>query len=219
MPVQRYARIAGICFLLSILAGGFGEGYVPPRIIVAGNAGATTSAIAQHETLFRLGFAAYLIEALCDVAIALLLYALLRPVQNDVALLSAFFGLVATAVYALGEVALFTMVSKNGSNVFAQLYFAYAANVSLVFYGTASLLRGYLMYRSTYFPRFLGALLMIAGCSFVATTFLYVLAPRYASGLLLVPMFLALMAMTVWFLVKGVDVSKWELKRRSEQSA
>src|SRR5437868_12659138 len=56
-------------FLISFVAGSFGEFYVPSRLIVAGNAAATVSNILDHEMLFRLGFAGYLLEALCDVGL------------------------------------------------------------------------------------------------------------------------------------------------------
>src|SRR5581483_1196555 len=82
-PVQRSVRILGLLFLVTAVCGGFGEGYVPGKIIVAGNGPATMDNVAAHEMLFRAGFAAYLAEAMCDVAIALIFYALLRPVQKD----------------------------------------------------------------------------------------------------------------------------------------
>ena len=210
MSVQTYARVAGICFLLTLIAGGFGEAYVPSAIIVARNAAATTNNVLAHEALFRVGFAAYLIEALCDVALALLMYALLKPVQKDLSLLAAFFGLVGTAIYAVGEVVFFSLLVPNESHALAQITFGYTGNISMLFYGAASFLRGYLIYRSTYLPRFLGVLLIIAAVGFIAKTFLFVLAPRYASDFLLMPMFIALLALIGWFLVKGVDVAKWE---------
>jgi uncharacterized protein DUF4386 len=80
--VQRYARAAGIMFLISFVAGSFGEFYVPSKLIVAGNAAATVSNTVDHEMLFRLGFAGYLLEALCDVALALVLDALVLLLRS-----------------------------------------------------------------------------------------------------------------------------------------
>jgi len=101
--VQTCARIAGILLLLSIVAGGFGEAYVPSRLIVSSDATATAQNIKDFEWLFRMGFAGYLIESVCDIALSLILYVLLRPVRKDIALLAAFFGLVGTAVVATSE--------------------------------------------------------------------------------------------------------------------
>jgi len=223
-PVQRYARAAGIMFLISFVAGSFGEFYVPSKLIVTGNAAATVSNIVNHELLFRLGFAGYLLEALCDVGLALVLYVLLRPVHRNLALLSAFFGLISTALFAVCEMFFFCAPLLVRNPVFAQgfskeqldalVYFlirvyAVGAGLFMVFYGSASLIRGYLIYRSGYIPRFIGVLLGLVGIGFIAKNFTLVLAPAYSSDLLLLPAPITILVLTVWFLAKGVDVDKW----------
>jgi hypothetical protein len=52
--VQMYARIAGVLFLVSLVAGGFGEAYVPSKLIVSGDAAATAKNIVASHSLFRL---------------------------------------------------------------------------------------------------------------------------------------------------------------------
>jgi len=96
--VQTYARIAGVLFLLTILAGGFGEYYVPSKLIVSTDAAATAKNIIASDSLFRLGFLAYLVEALCDTGLTLVLYVLLRPVSRNLALLAVLFRLMSTAL-------------------------------------------------------------------------------------------------------------------------
>src|SRR3954469_7157042 len=222
--VQSYPRAAGVLFLISFVAGSFGEFYVPSKLIVAGNAAATVSNILNHEMLFRLGFAGYLLEALCDVALALVLYVLLKPVHRNLALLSAFFGLVSTALFAVCELFFFCAPFLLRNPAFAQSFtsaqldalcyffvrvYALGAGLFMVFYGSASPLRGYLIYRSGYLPRFIGVLSALVGVGFVVKNFTLVLAPTYSSDLLLIPAPLAVLVMTVWFLTKGVDVDKW----------
>ncbi len=101
--IQTWVRIAGVLLLLTIVAGGFGEFYVPSRLIVSADAAATAKNIRDSGWLFRVGFASYLVEAVCDIALALIFYILLRPVRKDLALLAAFFGLVSTALFAVAE--------------------------------------------------------------------------------------------------------------------
>src|SRR5947209_16938975 len=96
--VQKYARTAGILSLVTIIAGGFGEAYVQSKVIVSGDANATASNLLASVSMFRWGFAAYLVEALCDITLAWSFYLLLRPVHRYLALLSLCFGLVSTAV-------------------------------------------------------------------------------------------------------------------------
>ena len=108
VPVQTYARIAGVLFLISAVAGGFGEFFVPFQLIVSNDATATANNIMASELLFRMGFVGYLVEALCDVSLTLILYVLLRPVSRDLALLAVFFRLVGTAVFAMTELFYFS---------------------------------------------------------------------------------------------------------------
>ena len=54
MNIQRWARIAGVLLLVSLVAGGFGEAYAPSKIIVSGDAVATAANIRNFEFLYRL---------------------------------------------------------------------------------------------------------------------------------------------------------------------
>ena len=224
-PVQTYARIAGALFLITIVAGGFGEFYVPSTLIVSADATATANNIRASEWLFRLGFAGYLVEALCDIGLTLVLYVLLRRVHEELALLAAFFRLVSTAVFAAAELFYFAATFILGGAAYLKTFspdqlnalallslklYGYGGGIFMVFYGIPSILLGYLMFRSGYFPRILGALMALGGLGFVVRNFLLVLAPAWASSLLLLPMTLAVLPMTVWLLVKGIDVRKWE---------
>src|SRR5215472_16417782 len=101
--IQTYARLAGVLFFISLVAGGFGEAYVPSTLIVAGNATATAHNIIASDLLFRLSFLGWLIEAICDVALALVFYVLLRAVHEHIALGAVFFRLMATAIFAVAE--------------------------------------------------------------------------------------------------------------------
>jgi len=86
LPVQTYATVAGVLLLLTFVAGGCGEAYVPSKVIVATDAAATVENLKPSELMFRLGFAAYLVEACCDVMLALIFYVLLKPVHRYVSL-------------------------------------------------------------------------------------------------------------------------------------
>ena len=74
------------------------------------------------------------------------------------------------------------------------------------FYGTASMIRGYLIVRSRHFPRVLGMLLMIDGAGFFLRSVTYILAPSLSSPFLLMPMALAGIPLTYWLLFRGARV-------------
>jgi hypothetical protein len=225
--IQRYAKVVGLLLLLSIVAGGVGEGYVPMRIMVKGNAAATAATIASSEPLFRLGFAAYLVEGVCDVTLALLFYFLLRPVRNDLALLAAFFGLVSMITFAFAEFFYFAALRIVGSahdlksfspdqwNTAALMslrFYGLAGGLFMLFYGLAWIVRGFLIFRSEYLPKFLGVIFILAGLGFLTRNVALVLMPDYASDLLLLPMFIAMITMTVWMFTKGIDTEKWKAR-------
>lgn len=226
---QVYARMAGVLVLISIIAGGFGEWYVPNKLFVSGDAGATANNFIESDLLLRVGFASYLVEAMCDVTLTLILYVLLRPVSNNVALLAAFFALVGTAVFAVAMLFHFapSFILEGGDylksfsadqlNGLAMLSLEFSRQggwLFLIFYGVASILRGYLIFQSGYLPKALGALLALAGFGLVTKNLVFVLAPTYATDFLILPMIIAMLALSPWLLLKGVNVKKWEEKAR-----
>jgi len=229
MDVQRYARIAGVLFLLSLVAGGFGEAYVPSRIIVSGDAAATAANIRTFEYLFRLGFAGFLVESLCDTALVLILYALLKPVSKELSLLAAFFGLIGTALFAVSESFYFAPLTLGGAaylktfspdqlnalTLLSLRFYSFGAAIFTAYYGLSWIIRGYLIFHSGYLPKFLGVLMTIGGAGFFVRNFALILAPAYASGALLLLLFPGGLILTAWLIIQGVDVPKWEAKVRT----
>ena len=225
MNVQRYARVAGVLFLISLIAGGLGEAYIPSKIIAA-DAATTALNIKNYELLYRLGFATFLIESLCDVTLIMIMYALLAPVNKRLSLLAALFGLMGTALFAAGELFYFApLVLGGGSylktfsaeqlNAFTLLslkFYGYVGMIFTAYYGMAWIVRGYLMFKSTYLPKFLGILMAVGGFGFVVRNFAMILAPAYASDFFLLSMFPGGLILTMWLLIKGVNSSKWEEK-------
>ena len=221
---RDYARWGGILLVISLLAGGFGEGYMPSKLIVSADPSATLRNISDSIFLYRASFAAYLVEAVCDVALALVFYVLLKPVSRNVALLSAFLGLVSTAAFAFAELFYFApslLVSGTSAlshwpsaqqELFTQAAmrcYGFGGTIFMVFYGVASLLRGALIVRSGYLPRLLGVLLMLGGLGFVSESLVAVLMPSLDSGFYALPMFIAMLALAVWLLTKGIDPERW----------
>src|SRR5918996_1734163 len=105
--VKTYSRAVGVFLILSILGGWFGEVQIPSQFM-KGDAATTADQLRHNEGLFRLGFAAYLVEAFSDLVLAWLFYVLLKPVDRDLALLSAFFGLVSMSLFAVTKMFYFS---------------------------------------------------------------------------------------------------------------
>jgi Domain of unknown function (DUF4386) len=128
----------------------------------------------------------------------------------------------ATATFAFGELFYFApslilggdaylkTFSLDQLNTLALLSFNVYVAASYLFtvhYGVASVIFGYLMVRSGYLPRVLGALWVIGGLGFVISNVVWVFAP---STILLAPQVLASVSLCVWLLVRGVNVVRWD---------
>ena len=81
------------------------------------------------------------------------------------------------------------------------------AATAMAFFGFSGVLQGYLIFRSTFLPRWLGVLAMI--CGFCWLLFLYPPLGRSAFGITAIIGLLSSVLTILWLLVKGVDVAKW----------
>lgn len=227
---QRYARIGGVLYLYIIAAGTFAEVFVRSRLIVSDDAAATARNIMTNELLFRIGFSGEFLHLACDVAVAMILYALLRPVDRNIALLAAFMRLACDIVLAISGLSHFAVLRLLGGAgylepldpdqletlaLLAMKLHGDGYGISLVFFAFACLSLGYLIFRSGYLPRILGALLAIAGVCYLLNSFAHFLAPTFAAALfpaIFVPVFVAELSLSLWLIVKGVDLARWDEK-------
>jgi hypothetical protein len=216
-PPQLKARLAGFFWLMTF-AGGIFAMVARSKVVVSNDAAAVAANILANETLFRSASTANIIATCCYLAATLLVYELLRPVNRTVSLLAALFSFLGCAIGALSSVLdLAPFVILGGghyTSAFAvdqsqalMLMFlrlaAQANNIGLVFFGLHCLLTGYVIFRSGFLPRTIGALLMFAGIGWL--TFLW---PPLANGLFpytMLPGFVGEMSLTLWLLVKGVN--------------
>jgi hypothetical protein len=230
--IQRYARLAGVVGLVSIIAGGFGEAYAPGVMFAAGNPAATAQHILGNETLFRWGFTGYLIEAICDAILTMLFWVLVRPLSRNLAMLMVVFRIISTCGFASSEMLYFgTLSTLRDAHSITSLQSGYADALAYAlfrisvfggslfseFYGLANLVFGWLIYRSGYVPRVFGIGIILMGAGFALRTFLVILAPAYASELLLAIAGVTFIPFIIWLLVKGVDARA--LSRHAETGA
>lgn len=224
---QRYARIAGFLYLAIIVLGMFGELYVRGTLIVPGDAAATSAAIAASPLLWRAGIAGDLLIQVLDVPVIVIFYYLLRPVSRGLALFATLINLVQTAVLVMNKlnllVPLFLLENSGYLTAFTpeQLHalpslaikaHGYGFAIGLIFFGVACLVRGYLIFKSTYLPKVVGVLMAIAGVSYLVNSFALLLAPSLAAALfpgVLMPALVGELALTLWLIFKGVNMQQW----------
>ena len=224
------ARIAGVFYLLEMLMGGFAV-FVGGRLFVSGDAAATATNILTHPSLFQLGFAANVIQFVCYIAVTGLFYELFKPVNRGLSLLAAFFSLVGCtigAVSCLFELAPLVVLGGAPSlNVFKveQLHalalmflklYALCFNLSFVFFGFYCLLIGYLIFRSSFLPRILGAGMALAGSGWL--NYLFPALTHHLSPYILA-VGLGEVSLTLWLLLAGVNSQRWKEQARAAQAS
>jgi hypothetical protein len=228
---QVYARIGGVLYLIIIVIGFCSEFFVRDKLVVSGNVTATANNIQASESLWRISIAGELILLVCSVALTLILYVLLRPVNQNLALLGVFFNIVEFPIEAVSKLFLFAALFLSGNADYLKAFephqlhalvkislklHDYGFGIDLVFFGFACLLYGYLLFRSGYFPKTLGVLMAIAGLSYLTNSFTLILAPANAGRIfrILVLALIGELSLCLWLMVKGVNVSKWNEKTR-----
>src|SRR5207244_6731473 len=97
-PTNQAARIAGAVYLSMVLTAPFSLIYVPSKLIVRGDAAATSDNILAHETMFRLSILGDLVGQVIFICLAIALYRLLSGVNKIWAALMVAFVLVSAAV-------------------------------------------------------------------------------------------------------------------------
>jgi hypothetical protein len=141
-----------------------------------------------------LGSVANLAATLFYVAATLLVYDLLKPVNRNLSLVAALASLVGCALGILDMLA--------GWGV------PFYAITSL--FGLHCLLVGYLVLGSTFLPRFVGVLMVLAGLGWLAKSLAGLLAlPFGRSAYLLIPGIVGEVTLSLWLLVAGVDAARW----------
>lgn len=219
---MRTARIAGVFYLLNI-ATIFAAIFFFRGIIVARDPAATAANVLAHEASFRLGSALEVISTACSIVVAALFYELLKPVNRSASLTAAFFRLAACAVAVVGYLFQLAPLQILGGGVpslsglkqdelqaIALLLYRLhgpASDMVIVFFGFHFVLIGYLIFRSTFLPRVLGALVGVAGLGG-----LIFLAPPVAHSVFLYFVAIGALAewsLTAWLLAAGINVQRW----------
>ena len=220
--LRSAALIAGLGLLLMVVAAPFAELFVFPKLVVPGNALETTQNIIANKTLFASAIFGYLITFLCDLVVAWALYVLLKPVHENLSLLTAWFRLVYTVIAIVALLNLVTILRVlNTSDVLTVLpgdsfstqvllsIDAFRSNwyFGLLFFAIHLGLLGYLVVQSTYIPKILGVFLIIAGLGYLLTNLKPFLFPSINLDFAEYTFYGELVFM-LWLLIKGPKIQE-----------
>ena len=130
-------------------------------------------------------------STVCYIVVTILFYGLFRAVSRKISALAAVFSLAGCALSILG----FFHVDSFHTD-------------PLIFFGCYCLVIGYLILRSTFLPRVLGAMMALGGLGWL--TFASRAVSAYLSPYNMLPGVLGETALTLWLLVVGVNGERWK---------
>lgn len=228
MPHARPAggRLAGVLYLVVVLTGLFCLAYVPGQL-AGSDAQAVLDNVVARQALFRQGVAAFLVEQVAFLLLALALYRGFKDVNRAAATLMVAFVVMAVPLalaalsHRLQALSLLTdadsaqLLSPEQRQQLAHAALkAYRGGMQLVrvFWGLWLLPLGWLVLRSRRLPRVLGALLVLGGLGYVLDVFAELLVPGYAdwwiSGYMTLPAAVGEIGTCLWLLLFGLRAGR-----------
>ena len=219
--LSKNARIAGLLYIVASVVGFVRLAYIPKALFVHGNAAATATNIAAHESLFRWGFVSELLGGVLWLLVPLALYRLLKGVDQGLAVVMVILGSLmpvpiffvnmvtdaAALLFARGADFL-SAFDKPQREAFATLFLNLHHQLDLanmIFWGLWLLPFGLLVYRSRFLPRFLGVWLMVACFAWLALSFTGLLVPAYEGTVYTItqPVVFGEVATMLWLVIMG----------------
>lgn len=215
------ARLTGWLYFFFALMGFLGMMVIGPRLIVAGNAAATAQNMVSQEWLFRANMSMGIVTSILFIVIVLLLYKLLRQVNSFQAGLMVALVLVSIPVIMMQNVLELTALSIFKGKLLADFETARAQSLAMVLIklsgNAAQLLTliwglwlfplAWLVYRSGFFPKLLGILLLVNGIAYVVQCFTFILFPeqlKAVAAIIFPAYFTGEIPFTFWLMIRGI---------------
>jgi len=213
---------------LARITGGLYLAYITASILAdkLGHIGLGSTQQVYEATLtdglsFRAGLVVALVSALLFALVAWGLYLLLRPVNRELALLFLLLNAVGVAIQCASMLPLVTAMLQSDPATHMQVFsseqlaglgslaastYKTAFVTAQLFFGAWLFPLGYLVYRSSFLPRFLGVLLLLDGVAVLIWFLQALLLPAHhaISTPGLVVSFIAEFGLALWLLVRGV---------------
>lgn len=223
-PSTRGRILAGL-YLLVIIGGITAQAFISDRLVVRNDAARTAANIIANTSLYRLGFTIFMLEMIAQVGVSVLYYDLMKPVNPSVARAALVIGLTGCGIKTMARLFYCTpLILLGGASYLsaiqpaqlAALSLAFikinnqGANIGVIFLGAEVLLRGWLVFKSGFLPRFLGVLFLISGLGWL--TYLWPpLGSRAFVGLALFAI-AGTIVNSGWLFIRGVDDVKWRAR-------
>jgi hypothetical protein len=174
---RRASWLSGLGLFFMAVIAAWSNFAVLEALIIPNNAAKTASNILESLGLFRLGVLGFLVVVLLDVLVSWGLFVVFARVDEALSRLAAWFRLVYSAIFAIAIAQLFGIpqllenpllnLEQNQALVlFSTQHFKNIWDLGLLLFGVHLLLLGILAWRSSFIPRWLSLLLLVAGIGY-----------------------------------------------------
>ncbi|WP_340007594.1 DUF4386 domain-containing protein [Paenibacillus sp. FSL K6-0276] len=216
------ALIAGISLIIMTLASFFSYGYVHASLVVQGDASATFHNLMSSSTLFKAEILGWVIILVSDIVVAWAFYMFLKPMNNGLSLLGAWFRLTYAAILGIAILnLLFVWLLANSADPLSisdqlqaqvMLYldaFESVWSIGLIVFGGHLLIVGYVAVKSNGIPKIISILLVIAGVGYMLIHLCNAFLPQFDGVITVlkfiftVPMIVGELGFGLWLLFKG----------------
>jgi len=218
ISLRTAAIVAGLGLLLMAILAPIVQFNIFQSLIVPSDAKTTVDNLMASIGTFRIGIVLFLTVAILDIVVAWALYILFKPVSQNLSLLTAWFRVVYSAIFAVAVINLLSILQLltgaglSGLATAPQVMLSLSTfqsgwDAGLVIFGLHLVVLGFLMFKSGYALKWLGILLgfllVIAGLGYMVDSLGKFLLTEYNMTISLYT-FLGEPLFMLWLFWKGI---------------
>ncbi|WP_298903479.1 DUF4386 domain-containing protein [uncultured Psychroserpens sp.] len=222
---KSYLKLTGLIYLLIAITGGFSIAYMPNEIFVSGDGMMTTQNIIDNIDLFRLGIVGDIFVLIFEIILTVLLYRLFKVVSSTIAMVATFARFAMSIIMGINLVNYLVPLlilektdylnglQANEIDSIILLFMEahkFGEYIWQLFFALHLIALGYLIFKSKYFPCFLGILMMVGSIGYASDSMIKLLLisnemVSIANIVLLVIAVFGELAFTFWLLIKKIN--------------
>jgi len=191
---SKAAMVVGIAFITSVLVVTLVDDFLLANFVVPGDTEALAGDIEANGRLFGFAVVGYLLVLVLDSIIGLALYAVLKPANKNLALLTAVLRLLYVCTLVIGLLCLVFKIIDVYSYASIKLF-------GYIFFALHIFVLGYSVFKSEYIPKSLGILLVVASFTYIVFFVDYHL-PKTLEIIIMSTMAIAELSLSIWLMVK-----------------
>ncbi|SFS75480.1 DUF4386 domain-containing protein [Lutibacter maritimus] len=224
--MKQIAKISGVAYIMIFLAGFYANFAVLENLIDSDDMQITTVNFINNHLQLGYGLIGFIIMLFFDVLLVRSLFDLTKSISKNISYLASFFRLLHAVFFG---VALFKFLeiyqltresnSTNIQNSVAELLLDFEKlwTVGLLFFGVHLIVLGYLAIKSTYIPKTLGVLLLLAAIGYIIDGLAKLFMSNYSDYkdvfevIVIMPSVIGEFSLAVWLLIKGFNKKQFKI--------